>query len=114
MKRWKYKYEEYAELAIEKAKSEGKELHARNLKGRKGEQEDIEFRLFNDGFGAERFVASLLAFTSFGSYNNEYAVRLYLSKSLRTSYTRETLGVIPRMPFGKVYKEIIIIDSYDN
>jgi len=75
MKRWKYKYEEYAELAIEKAKSEGKELHARNLKGRKGEQEDIEFRLFNDGFGAERFVASLLAFTSFGSYNSGYAVR---------------------------------------
>jgi len=85
MKRWKYKYEEYAELSIEKAKSEGKELHARNLKGRKGEQEDIEFRLFNDGFGAERFgaerfgaerfVASLLAFTSFVSYNTAYEVR---------------------------------------
>jgi len=100
----KYRGKEYEKM----------EIQTRNLKGRKGEQEDIKFRLFNNGFGAERFVASLLVFTSFGLYNSGYAVRLCLSKPLRTSYTRETLGVIPRMPFGKVYKEIIIIDSYDN
>ena len=61
----KYRGKEYEKM----------EIQTRNLKGRKGEQEDIKFRLFNNGFGAERFVASLLAFTSFVSYNTAYEVR---------------------------------------
>ncbi len=61
----KYRGKEYEKM----------EIQTRNLKGRKDEQEDIKFRLFNDGFGEERFVASLLVFTSFVSYNTAYEVR---------------------------------------
>jgi len=53
---------------------------------------ELKIGLSNGGFGAERFVASLFAFTSFGSLNSGYAVRLRSSKPLRVSHTRRTLA----------------------
>ena len=41
-----------------------------------------------------RFVATLLALTSFGSYNSGYAARYRSLKPLRASHTRQTLYVI--------------------
>ena len=53
---------------------------------------ELKIELSNGGFGAERFVASLFALTSFGSLNSGYAVRLRSSKPLQVSHTRRTLA----------------------
>ena len=55
---------------------------------------ELKIGLSNGGFGAERFVASLFALTSFGSLNSGYAVRYRSPKPLRVSHTRETLYAI--------------------
>ena len=49
--------------------------------------------MVNNGFGAERFVASLLALTSFGSYNTGYTARFTRPNSAKggTSYSPSTL-----------------------
>ena len=49
--------------------------------------------LSNGGFEAERFVASLLALTSFGSYNTGYTAHSVRPNSAKggTSYSPNTL-----------------------
>lgn len=54
----------------------------------------LNIRLLNGGFGAERFVASLLALTSFGSYNTGYTAHSVRPNSAfgGTSYSPNMLG----------------------
>jgi len=57
----------------------------------------VNFKIFQ-GFGADRFVASLLALTSFGSYNTGYTahfIRPNLSYG-QTSYSLKPLYAIKR------------------
>jgi len=51
--------------------------------------------MVNNGFGAERLVASLLALTSFGSYNKRACGSLCSPKPLRAPHTRNPLAEIP-------------------
>ena len=62
------------------------------------------------GFGAERFVASLLALTPFGSYNKRVSGSAMLRPNpryARTSDTRKTLYAIPstRLKDKKCFKK---------
>ena len=61
--------------------------------------------MVNNGFGAERFVASLLALTSFGSYNKRVSGSGFQpspKSPSATSDTRGPLGVI--VDFGRENK----------
>jgi len=59
---------------------------------------ELKIGLSNGGFGAERFVASLLALTSFGSYNTGYMAHSVRPNSAKggTSYSPMTLGEMLR------------------
>jgi hypothetical protein len=61
-----------------------------------------EKKIIIEGFGAERFVASLLALTSFGSYNTGYTAHFTRQNSAfgGTSYSPNTLGEI----VGPIYR----------
>ena len=54
---------------------------------------ELKIGLSNGGFGAERFVASLFALTSFGSYNTGYMAHSVRPNSTKggTSYSPMTL-----------------------
>jgi len=56
---------------------------------------ELKIGLSNGGYGAERFVALLLAITSFGSYNTDYTARsLAQIPHSGTSYSLKTLSEI--------------------
>ena len=62
----------------------------------------LKKELSNGGFGAERFVASLFALTSFGSYNTGYTARFTRPNPAfsGTSYSPKTLSEIARISYG--------------
>jgi len=58
---------------------------------------ELKTGLFDNGFGAERFVASLIALTSFEAYNTSYTARFTRPNFdfVKTSHSRGTLYDIP-------------------
>ena len=65
---------------------------------------ELKIGLSNGGFGAERFVDSLFALTSLGSYNTGYTVHSVRPNSAKggTSYSPMTLGEISRVRYFQI------------